>query len=223
MKDSASTFRVAIVDDHVLFANGFRLILKQFHRLQLIGIYCSGEDFLADLPFCQPDLVFMDVQMKGLDGFETTRRARVYDRNIRIIAVTGSDDGYSVHRMLEAGVIAYLTKDTSAGELRTLFEHISQNRLYISQGAVQHYRRYLSGISAHDQLKQVAVSKNDFSDRDLEIMRLVTDGKKAREIADILHISVKTIEAEKKKITGKFGVKKFTETIAQAYKFHILP
>ena len=179
---------------------------------------------MDDLKIQTLDMIFMDIHIKKMDGAEITRQVLAHYPAIKIIAVTASDDGVSVKRMLEAGASAYITKDVSAKELEHVFDHIYQGKIYITPTAAKNYHRYVSFQPVKPLTEaDIIIQKDDLSERALKIIQLVAEGKKGWEIADILHLSDKTIEADKKKITAQFGVKKFTEVIVQAYKFELLP
>lgn len=224
LKSSNQNSRVIIVDDHTLFADGFTALLKKFKNIDVIASYRSGEDFLKDLEKTKPDIVFMDICLLGMNGIDTTKETLKRNNNIKVVAVTESDDGLTVDQMLKAGVSAYVTKNLSWQELKTAFEKIKNGEKYITPGAALNYTHIFIKSTGNGARKlPLSLTKNDFSERDVKIIKLIELGKKEKEMADILHISVKTIEASKKKIANRMGVKKSTEILSVAFKLKILP
>jgi DNA-binding NarL/FixJ family response regulator len=126
------TQKIYIVDDHELFREGVKLMLEKFKHIEVIGESPTGEQFLEALTHINPDIVLMDIDLPGISGQVTCKRAIARNPDMRIIAVSNHSDETYYYEMLEAGARGYVAKQLSVGELLTAIEHVANGEYYFS-------------------------------------------------------------------------------------------
>jgi two-component system NarL family response regulator len=203
----------------LLFAEGLKRILQGFKNIEVVGLYHEGAEFLTALGSNNPHVVFMDMNLNGEEGILVAKKALKLMPKLMVVALAADEDGYSVHQALQVGMCAYITKKLTVEELKRACEIIKKGDTYITPQAAQNYAHYSMKSSG----KIPNISKKDFSEREMNIIKLIGQGKGEKEIAATLNISIKTVESEKKKICAKMVVKKSPQIISTAYKLKILP
>lgn len=190
---------VVLVDDHQLVRTGIRRILDAVDDVQVVGEAGCGEDALKLVKQAKPDVVLMDVNMPGIGGLEATRKLLRVDENLRIIALTVHVDEPYPSRLLEAGALGYLTKGCDEQEIVTAIRAVYRGDRYI--GADIARQMALSGLSGK--------TKNPFdklSQREVQVMLMITQGHKVQEISDVLCLSPKTVSTYRYRLYEKLGV-----------------
>lgn len=193
--------RIVIVDDHGLHRDGTRQILAQHPDLQVVDEATHGELALAVVNQQRPDVVLMDIGLPGMNGIEVTRKVRASHPSVRVLIVTAYDDDEYVRGALDAGASGYVRK-TAPG--RELVEAIRA----VAGGAT-----VLSSDLAARVLRPVRSSPTDLTERELEVLTLMSDGLHNKEIATRLMISQRTVERHCDNIYGKLGVGSRTEAV----------
>ena len=194
--------RVYIVDDHELVRNGVKRLLADASSIKVIGEAGRGEDAVAyvrDEANRMPDVILMDIQMPGIGGMEATRKILHLNPDIKIIALTAYVDEPFPSRLLQAGAAGYLTKDTGADEMIQAIRAVNAGQRYISPGIAQQLalKRFVSGeTSPLDVL----------SERELQVMLMITQGVKVQDISEKLHLSPKTVNSYRYRLFEKLGV-----------------
>jgi two-component system, NarL family, invasion response regulator UvrY len=195
---------VVLVDDHQLVRSGIRRLLDDAEDIQVVGEAASGEDALKLVKQCRPDVVLMDVNMPGIGGLEATRKLLRVDENLRIIALTVHVDEPYPSRLLEAGALGYLTKGCDEAEIVAAIKAVYRRDRYI--GADIARQMALSGLSG--------MKKNPFdrlSQREVQVMMMITQGHKVQEISDVLCLSPKTVSTYRYRLYEKLGVENDVE------------
>jgi len=209
--------RLAIVDDHELFAHSLKVWLEKYSKIH-VSVFSNAIDLLGSLDHEVPDIILMDIEMPGMNGFEATRTVHALYPDIRIIAITIFDDGLTVQRMVELGAIGYITKDVTLKEFSGALASILDGHGYIGSTAAHNYATH-----AMMPMKKAVTDRNvRFSDREMEIIPLIAAGKTNKEIGGTLHLSARTIEAHKRKIMLKMGVQRSTEIVTYAHQHRLI-
>lgn len=208
--------KVMVVDDHKLVRKGMANILGATSGINVIAEAGSGEDAIKLAREMLPDIVLMDLQMPGIGGLEATRKLlRVLpDVKILIITVCGSDVFPS--KLLEEGVSGYITKDCSPEELIRAVRAVHTGQRYLSSEIAQRLalRRYST--------EKEKAPFESLSERELQIMMMITSGKKPRAIARVLHLSPKTVNTYRYRLFEKLGVKSDVELTHYALKHGVI-
>ncbi|SIT05862.1 MULTISPECIES: response regulator transcription factor [Alicyclobacillus] len=201
--------RVVIVDDHALVRQGLRLILHGVNGIQVVGECASGEEALKMAVRENPDVMLMDVHMpQGLDGITAARHLRQVAPQIRVIMLTMFDDRAHVEKMLDANVSGIVFKHDDSSEIVAAIQQGQPGRPYIS-------RRWGERAPGADGSPRPT---QPLSPREMEVLVLLAQGYTNREVADALHISVKTVETHRQHIMRRLGLKSRAELVRYAYQ-----
>ncbi len=192
---------IAIVDDHQLFAEGLKYYLSSLDRIDNISYYESGTSFINVINDIEkPDVIFMDVCMPGKDGIETTRDVRKLTTDIKIIGISSLDSIEHIESMIEAGADGYLLKSSSVEEIELSINETLKGNSYFSSNvlATLTKRNIKRTLDAKHMIEKI-------SEREMEVLRLVCSGYDRFKIAEILHISERTVDKHRENIMEKTG------------------
>jgi len=193
--------RVFICDDHALFRDGLKAILREEGGVEIVGEARDGREALEAVLRLKPDVVLMDVEMPDLNGFEATQRITSADRHIRVLILTMYQEEEVVARCLDAGASGYVLKDASASQLVHAIETVHRGGKYMSPGALQHVvSHYVEGG------ERAATRYDTLSAREREVFKLLADGLTVKDIAARLGISVKTVDVHKYNLMRKLDI-----------------
>lgn len=209
MTKSAVPIRVMVVDDHMMVRRGLGTVLKVYKDLELVGEADKGETAVQLCAQLQPDVVLMDMVMADMDGAAATRLIRKQFPTIQVIALTSFKDEILVQSALQAGAISYLLKDVSANDLVEAIRAAHAGRATLSPEATQ------ALIQAS---KQDPVPGHDLTEREREVLMLMTEGLNNTQIAGRLTVSPSTIKSHVSSILAKLGVASRTEAVALALR-----
>jgi two-component system invasion response regulator UvrY len=183
---------------------GIRRILEDAPGIKVVGEAGTGEEAVQVIRQTKPNVVLMDIKMPGLSGLETTRKLLRIDPELKIIIITAYENDVFPIRMMQAGAAGYLTKGASQEEMVKAIRTVQTGQRHLS-----------SEIAKLLALKSVGgASKSPFdalSERELQIVMMITQGIKVQEIADKLHLSPKTVNSYRYRIFDKLGIKSDVE------------
>ncbi len=205
--------RVLLVDDHQVVREGFRSLLAGEPSFEVVSEAPDGRTAVALAARTRPDVVIMDVSMPGLNGIEATRLIVAERPSTRVIALSMHSRQQYVSEMLRAGASGYLLKDCPSQELFMAIRAVAAGQTFISPAVAGSLveRFIVSPVPAPSGVF------SQLTDREREILQLIAEGKKVREIADLLHLSVNTIHTHRRHIMEKLG----TQSVAELTKFAI--
>ncbi len=205
-----------MVDDHDLVRMGISRILNDIDDFNVVGTGSSGEEAITLAKTLNPDVLMIDVKMPGIGGVEATKRVKLANENIKIIAVTSCEDDLYPSKLMRAGASAYLTKRATPDEMIEAVNKVVAGKTYMS-----------SEIAQQLALKSSAGIKGDdspfekLSDRELQVVMLAITGKKPNEIAEILNVSAKTVNSFRYRVFEKFRISSDVELVLFAVKHKI--
>jgi DNA-binding NarL/FixJ family response regulator len=187
----AETLRVLLVDDHDLFRTGLRNLLEE-QTVQVVGEAADGAQAIRMVRELAPDVVVMDLNMPGMSGVEATRQVTTLAPLTRVVVLTISDQDDDVMNAILAGACGYLMKDSSIQDLMQGIKAASVGESLISPhiAAKVLQRMRATGTSEAD----AAMIRAELSDREIEVLKLIANGKDNAQIAADLHISPKTVK-----------------------------
>lgn len=202
--ENINPISVFVVEDHPVVRLGLKTMLESERGITVVGMASSGSEALELVPKMAPDIVLMDLRMPGLDGVQTITALRARDPNIKIVVLTNYHSDEDVFNALQAGAMAYLLKSSSLEEVVSAVRDVYG-------GA----RRIPEMIAA-----QLAgrVGRVELSPREQEILHFVARGLTNREIAELLHISDKTVRNHVVNCLDKLKVKDRTAATAVAIR-----
>jgi NarL family two-component system response regulator LiaR len=199
--------RVMIVDDHLMVRDGLRMFLSVYEDIIVVAEADDGEQAVALCPGVTPDVVLMDLLMPNMDGFEATRRIRSEDESIQVIALTSFAEQELVEKAFRAGAISYLIKDVHSEKLAETIREAHRGRSTIDSAAAQ----VLVASTVDDP-----ISIEKLTQREREILVMMSEGKTNKEIAKELSLSAGTIRFHVSNILSKMGVSNRTEAVSTA-------
>jgi DNA-binding NarL/FixJ family response regulator len=194
-----------LADDHRILREGLRSLLAQQSDVAVVGEASDGDAVIALARELRPDLVIMDVVMPGTDGIAATRQIRAECPETRVIALSMHSDRRFVSEMIRAGALGYLLKDSAFEELNQAVRAVMANRPYLSA--------VITGTLVEDFVRQTSAAERPavsplhmLTTREQEVLRLLADGKRVKEIAHLLNISAKTVESHRQNIMDKLEI-----------------
>jgi DNA-binding NarL/FixJ family response regulator len=214
-KDSGAASRILIVDDHPIVRQGLRSLIDQESDLTVCGEAGSAGEALKAVPALKPDLLLVDISLKGPDGLELTKSIRALEPDLPILIVSMHDETLYAERVLRAGANGYIMKEEVAQNMVQAVRKVLNGDIYMSDRMRQKILRGVAGQRSHTATSAI----DRLSDRELEVFRLIGQGMGTRKIAEQLHLSVKTIETYRAHIKEKLGLDNATELVRQAVQW----
>ncbi|GAB6927183.1 two-component system response regulator LiaR [Paenibacillus sp. JCM 10914] len=204
--------KVLLVDDHEMVRIGLAAVLGTEDNIEVVGEAGSGEEGIRLAQEYHPDVVLMDLVMDGMDGIETTRQLMKQFPNLKVIVLTSYLDDEKMYPVIEAGAFSYLLKTSRASEVADAIRAAARGQSVLeSQVASKMMNRF-----RHPQNETAA--HHDLTDREMEVLRLLAQGKSNQDIADDLIIGIKTVKFHVTNILSKLSVEDRTQAAIYAYK-----
>jgi two-component system invasion response regulator UvrY len=191
--------KILLVDDHELVRLGIKRLLQDVHGLKVVGEASTGEEAIRLAKETIPDVVLMDVQMPGIGGLEATRKMVRHNPDIKVLALTIYGDEPYPSRLLQAGAVGYITKGCAAEEMIRAIRTIHSGQRYISSDIAQQ-------LALKRFTKAEASPLDILSERELQIMLMITSGQKVQDISNKLCLSPKTVNSYRYRIFEKLGI-----------------
>jgi DNA-binding NarL/FixJ family response regulator len=185
------TVRVLLVDDHDLFRTGLRNLLEE-QGVQVVGEAAAGSEALQGVRELAPDVVVMDLNMPGMTGVEATRQITTVAPLTRVLVLTISDQDGDVMDAILAGACGYLLKNASIHELMLGIRAAAMGESLISPHIASKVLQHLRASTAQPEIAETI--RAELSDREIEVLKLIANGKDNAHIAAELHISPKTVK-----------------------------
>ncbi|MGA3200864.1 MAG: response regulator transcription factor [Bryobacteraceae bacterium] len=195
---------VLLVDDHKIMRDGIKAILGRAEDFRVVGEAETGTDAVQFVKNHNPDMVLMDIGLPGLNGVETTAEILRHHPECRVVILSMYDDEHSVVSAVRAGARAFILKRASDTDLLDALRIVARGGSYLSP---QVSDRLLSRIQKGDlESKPAAAALDHLSPRELQVLRMVADGKTSKEIAVMLDLREQTIRSYRKTMMKKLGV-----------------
>ncbi len=205
--------RILIADDHKIFREGLRTLLTNQPGVEVIGEADNGRTTVAMAADLQPDVVIMDVAMPELNGIDATRQVASSCAQTKVLALSMHADSRFVTRMLTAGAHGYLLKDCAFEELTLAIQTVLDDDVYLSPGVAGVVVRAMQS-----RVDELGTQAPELTPREREVLQLVAEGRTTRDIAGLLHVSVKTIETHRKQIMDKLELRSVAELTKYAVR-----
>jgi two-component system invasion response regulator UvrY len=206
---------VLIVDDHELVRAGIRSLLSTVNGIKVIGESASGEEALKFCREKEPQVILMDVRMPGIGGLEATRKILRVCPDVKVIALTVCDEEPFPSKLLQAGAAGYLTKGSALEEMVQAIQSVHLGKRYLSPEVAQQLAlKHLSD--------EKATPFETLSERELQVMLMITSGQKVQEISDKLCLSPKTVNSYRYRLFEKLSVNSDVELTHLAIRHGIL-
>ena len=205
--------RVLLVDDHEMVRIGLAAVLGTEEGIEVVGEAGNGMDGLRLAREYKPDVVLMDLVMEGMDGIETTRRIMEEMPDCRVIVLTSFLDDEKMYPVIEAGAFSYLLKTSRASEIADAIRAAARGQSVLeSQVASKMMNRF------RRPAQTVALPHEELTEREMEVLQLIAQGKSNQEVADELFIGIKTVKYHLTNLFGKLGVEDRTQAAIYAHR-----
>ncbi len=198
----AEKLRILLAEDHLTVREGVKLLVNAQPDMEVVGEAGDGEIAIQEAERLKPDIIVMDVSMPNLNGLKATKRLRRQNPDIKILTLTRhTDDGY-LRQLIGAGANGYVLKQSAPTELITAIRTVAAGNSYLDPSLT---RKVMGGyVNRSDSLR--GENKGDLSERESEVLKLISFGYSNKEIGAQLDLSVKTIEAHKSNAMRKLGI-----------------
>jgi DNA-binding NarL/FixJ family response regulator len=208
---------VFLVDDHDLVRDGLKALLSGIPDIGIIGEAATGASLFEKLKIVQPDILVLDISLPDISGIEITRRITAEYPQVKVLILSMYTNEDFISNALKAGAKGYLPKNTTRHELVQAIYAVNKNEEYfgeaISRILLQNYVR-----SAKESDKDETMRAESLSRRELEILKLFSEGMANKEIGENLGISIRTVETHKNHIMKKLGCKSTVEMLKFAIR-----
>ncbi|NLO07427.1 MAG: response regulator transcription factor [candidate division WS1 bacterium] len=206
---------VILADDHQVIRQGLRTLIEQQDDMEVVAEASNGRQAVDMCDDLKPDVVVMDVAMPDLNGIEATRQIANECPSTKVLALSMHADKHYAAGMLGAGAAGYVLKDCAFDELAGAIRRVASGRSYLSADiesvVVRDYVERLSGDGGESVFSVL-------TDREREVLQLVAEGHTTKQIADGLHVSVKTIESHRQNIMDKLEIRSIAELTKYAIR-----
>jgi DNA-binding NarL/FixJ family response regulator len=213
--------KILIAEDHELSRNGIIVGLKKKSQMVVVGEAENGEEAVRLAFEHHPDIVLMDIGMPVMDGIEATQQIKKQFPKMKIIMLTSHQDGEEVYASLAAGADAYCMKDIKIDRLIQVLEMVADGAVWFDPAIAELVMKALP-VKLPEKSKTSQVSRHrynaDLTDRELEVLELLVNGKSNKEIAEILAITIHTVKAHVCNIIQKLAVDDRTQAAVKAIR-----
>ncbi|HVR19484.1 MAG TPA: response regulator transcription factor [Polyangiaceae bacterium] len=197
--------KVLLADDHNLVRAGIRALLESLPEVEIVAEASDGQEALQALLRSKPDLALIDISMPGLNGLELAARATREVPETRLVILSVHGDASHVAQALRAGARGYMVKDAAADELPILVRAVMRGETYLSPSISRHVVEGFLGRAAEKQSERPVVS-DVLTPRQREILQLVAEGRSTKDIAQLLELSVKTVETHRAQLMERLDI-----------------
>ena len=195
--------RVMVVDDHTIVREGIKALLELQDDIEVVGEATSSSEFLEQLETVLPDVTLIDLKMPGIDGIEAARLAKAKYPHIKLILLTNYDDEEYVLEAIKAGADGYVLKDVKKGDLIRIIRGVLHDHAFIDPTVA---RKLFRSIRQSTGTEEQPIARPAFSERELQILAHLAEGRANKDIAATLCLSPDTVKSHLKNIYQKLGV-----------------
>jgi DNA-binding NarL/FixJ family response regulator len=218
MKNLDTPIKVAIADDHALFRTGVKTSLSGYKDIQMIAEAENGMQLLNLLKHIKPDVILLDIHMPIMDGYSTLPEIKKMYPDMKVIMLSMNNDPSIITRMMEIGANSYLTKESDSETIYNAIRTCYEQEFFFNDLT---NKALLNGLRMKKPAEPATPEVN-LSDKEVTILKLMCEEKSTKEIADIVDLSPRTVEAIRDKLKTKTGVKSMAGLVMYAVKAGIV-
>ncbi|MBI4481741.1 MAG: response regulator transcription factor [Acidobacteria bacterium] len=211
--------RILIADDHAILRQGIRKLLEAEPDMEVVEEAVEGMDAVQKANRLLPDVVVMDYSMPGLNGLQATHRIKKIDPHIKVLILTMHEDEEYIVETLREGASGYLLKDATSKDLISAIRAVHRGEAYLSPSVS---RKVVDEFLEYRKETPLKTGYERLTDREKEVLKLLADGMAVKEIANLLEVSAKTVDAHKTNLMRKLGIHDRGELIKYAIKRKII-
>ncbi len=218
LPDSVRIIKVAIADDHAIFRTGIRTALSLKKDIELVAEADNGKQLLEQLTTLNPDVILLDIQMPVMDGITTLPEIRKLYPAVKVIILSMHNDHSMISKLMEIGANSYLTKNSDSETIYEAIKTCFEQEFYFNDIT---NIALLAGLRTKRQ-ENATNEDPQLTEKEVRILKLMCEEKTTKEIADIMEISPRTVEAMRDKLKVKTGAKSMAGLVMYAVKHGIL-
>ena len=211
----ANPIRIVLADDHEIFRDGFKAMIKKQPSVELLGEASDGEELVSIVRLLRPDVVVTDIKMPKMDGLQATKIITSEFPHIGVIALSMIDEESLIVDMMEAGAKGYLLKNAHKNEIVDAIKAVNDHNIYYCDGTSAKLTKL---IATSDKIPFNRKSKPELSPKEIDVVLLLCEELTNKEIADRLNLSIRTIEGYRDKIHEKIGAKNSAGVVIYAIR-----
>lgn len=213
-----TNIKIALADDHKIVRDGIRTMLESQPNIEVVAEVSNGNEILKKLENTQVDLVIMDISMPEKDGIKATKNLKEKHPNVKVLALTMSNDDLHIRQMIQAGASGYIMKSAGRKDLKDAIETIMNGKHYFSDEATQSIMMDL----VKGKGKSTTMDAVHITDRELEILDLIVQEYTNQEIAEKLFISSRTVDAHRRNLLQKTGARNTAGLVKYAFQHNLI-
>ena len=217
--DNSDKIKVLITDDHSLFRAGVKTSLSHYQDIEFIGEAENGMQLLNQVKFLKPDVILLDIQMPIMDGIATLPEVKKILPQTKIIMLTMNDEVCMISKLMEIGANSYLTKDSDSETIYEAIKTVHSKEYFFNDYT---NKALLNGLRSRRVVESPVPDDAELTDKELQVLKLMCDEKSTKEIAEIVDISPRTVEAIRDRLKIKTGAKSTAGLILYAVKHGIV-
>jgi len=214
-KGAARKSRVFLVDDHAMFREGLRQLIEREPEIDVCGDAADVETALVGIYETQPDLVIVDITLGGASGLDLIKSIKKDGEEIPVLVVSMHDEALYAERALRAGAMGYVMKSEPGKTVKAAIRKVLGGSMHLSEKLAS----TVVGKLMHGTTEPPASPLEALSDRELEVFRMLGQGKGVRVIADEMNVTIPTINSFRNRIKDKLGLKSSTEVMLRAIQW----
>ncbi len=208
----SSKRKVFVVDDHPIVREGLTQLINRETDLAVCGVAEEAQSALRTIEALKPDILIVDISLNGPDGLDLLKTIRTKDPGLPVLILSMHDESIYAERALRAGANGYIMKQEATERVLVALRRILNREIYVSDRVADKMLRQYVGASNPPSRSPL----EDLSDRELEVLRLIGEGHSTRQIAEKLHLSIKTVESYQGHLKDKLGLKNSRELLQYA-------
>lgn len=218
-EETSGLIKVIIADDHALFRTGVKTTLSMRKDIKMIGEADNGAQLLTLLKVLQPDVILLDIQMPIMDGIATLPEIKELYPDIRVIMLTMHNDHSMISKLMELGANSYLTKNSDSEVIYEAVKTVYEQEYFFN--ALTN-RALIDGLRTKRQAEAQLPVDTKLSEKEITILKLMCEEKSTKDIADLVFLSPRTVEAIRDKLKVKTGAKSMAGLVMYAVKAGII-
>ena len=195
--------RILLADDHALVRAGIRALLEKQDDMEIVGEAADGQETLKKVAELRPDVIIMDIAMPGMGGMEATKRIKSQYPDVQVLALTMLEDERYFFEIIQAGASGFIVKGALPDELLVAVRSVAAGNVYLYPTVAKHLvGEYLSEAGGDG----AAVAADGLTDREQQILQLISQGRTGKEIAAQLQISARTVDRHRENLMAKLNL-----------------
>jgi DNA-binding NarL/FixJ family response regulator len=217
--ETGDAIKVAIADDHILFRTGVKTALSMKKDIKMVAEADNGMQLLTLLKHVQPDVILLDIQMPIMDGITTLPEIKKLYPEVKVVMLTMHNDHSMISKLMELGANAYLTKNSDSEVIYEAVKTVFQQEYYFNTLT---NKALIDGLRVKRQTENALPTDAKLTDKEVTILKLMCEEKSTKEIADMVDLSPRTVEAIRDKLKTKTGAKSMAGLVMFAVKTGII-